>query len=255
MEKIPKKNINMSFTYEEYKKIIYSVKKNGFEISNYENIDKHLKAVIFRHDIDFSPSKALKIAEIENNLSIKSIYFVLLSTNFYNVFSLENQTIFKRIISLGHEIGLHFDETKYVYLKSNDIKKFVNEEAETLGRALGVNIKTVSMHRPSKNTLENNYVFNNLINAYSFKYLYDIKYISDSRMNWKQNPFELLENIETKKVQILTHPFWFDEEVLTVKEKLMNFIEISRNERFKFMKNNFTDIEEYIDSFNENYYE
>ena len=60
-----------------------------------------------RHDVDFSPHRSLKIAQIENELGISAYYFVLLRSSFYNLLEREISQIFQEIIKLGHIIGLH----------------------------------------------------------------------------------------------------------------------------------------------------
>ena len=64
-----------------------------------------------RHDIDFSLKKALEFAEVEQEQKIRSTYFVLLTTDMYNAMSKEAGQKIRAIMKMGHEIGLHFDET------------------------------------------------------------------------------------------------------------------------------------------------
>ena len=71
-------------------------------------LNKQQRFVIMRHDIDFDLEKALFFAEMEAELGVQSTYFFLLRTNHYNVFSREGTDIVKRILGLGHDMGLHF---------------------------------------------------------------------------------------------------------------------------------------------------
>lgn len=103
----------MKFTYEAYENMILSLKKNNYEIVDYKNYEGKERIVILRHDVDFSLEKALEMAELENKLNVSAIYFVLLSTDFYNVASKKSIEIIKKIINSGGTIGLHFDEQKY----------------------------------------------------------------------------------------------------------------------------------------------
>lgn len=103
----------MDFTYDGYIGLIDLLKSKGYIFSNYVNCHEFDKTIIMRHDVDMSLNKALEFAKLEYDNNIKSTYFVLISTNFYNVFSKESRDILNEIRALGHDIGLHFDEKKY----------------------------------------------------------------------------------------------------------------------------------------------
>lgn len=62
------------------------------------------KSVIIRHDIDLQIEKAVKMAEIEHDMNVSSTYFVLVSSNFYNIFSKRNEDYLRRICDLGHAV-------------------------------------------------------------------------------------------------------------------------------------------------------
>jgi peptidoglycan/xylan/chitin deacetylase (PgdA/CDA1 family) len=218
----------------------------GYNISSYSDYHKHEKSIILRHDVDFSPSKALEVAEIEYALDVKSTYFVLLSTEFYNVFSKETSEILKRILGMGYEVGLHFDELRYESASLDEIKKRIYQEAEILGKALDTRIKTVSMHRPSKFTLESSMELDGLLNSYSNKYFRDMKYISDSRMYRREDPHETICSKLHKRIHILTHPFWYNTVNENTKDKLEQFILSSLEERYRCLDNNFRELEEFV---------
>ena len=54
-------------------------KDNGYNFIFYNELKSNLKnQIILRHDIDFSPSFALEMAQIERENEIKSTYFFLI---------------------------------------------------------------------------------------------------------------------------------------------------------------------------------
>lgn len=138
----------MNFTYKSFIELINLLKVMNYQFTNYKEYKKVNKPVIFRHDIDNSLEKALEIARIEHDNKIKSTYFVLLSTDFYNIFSKKSNAILREIINLGHEIGLHFDEKRYEINSSSDLEHYIKYEQDILQRALNIKINCVSMHRP-----------------------------------------------------------------------------------------------------------
>ena len=232
----------MEFTYAAYTKMIHILKNNDYSFTGYHKTDNDEKQVILRHDVDFCLEKALQIARLENELGVKSTFFLLISTDFYNVFSKSSSIIVKEISDLGHEIGLHFDEVKYDVRSSTSLEQHVEFERKILGGATGLSIKTVSMHRPSKWILENDVHFDNCINSYSAEFFNKYKYVSDSRMNWRENVFDIIRSGKYNKLHILTHPFWYSAEKVNMKSKLQEFIDFSKHQRVQSMSENFTDL-------------
>lgn len=200
-----------------------------------------------RHDIDYSIEKSLKLARIEAEEGISSTYFVLLTSEFYNVMAKENIDKLCEIQSLGHDIGLHFDEMNYTYDVGMDmIKEHIMKEADILGTILNLKIDTVSMHRPSKMTLDADYQLGNIVNSYGQKFFKDFKYISDSRCRWRENVEEIISSMKFKHLHILTHAFWYNEDDKNIENSVMSFINGGNVERYRIMEQNITDLSSII---------
>lgn len=240
----------MDFTYEGYIELIKLLKDKGYDFCRYLNYDKYKKTVIFRHDIDNSLEKALEIAKIEHENNITSTFFVLLSTNFYNIFSKESNDILRGIIALGHDVGLHFDEKRYDISSIKELEYWVLKESKILEETLGEKVNSVSMHRPSKWILENDIHFDGIINSYSKEFLSDFKYLSDSRMRWREDVISIVDSEVYDRLHILTHAFWYADNNETMEEKLNKFIGDGRKERYYYLKDNIKDIEEIISEYN-----
>ena len=104
----------MEFTCQAYRELLSLLRQRGYAFRNYHNYEEAPRCVILRHDVDTSLSQAVRLAELEAEEGVCSTWFVLLRTDFYNVFSRAGAEALERIRSLGHEIGLHFDEASYV---------------------------------------------------------------------------------------------------------------------------------------------
>lgn len=64
------------FTLDNYRKLIMIALSNGFQFISYtDEYDANRKDILWRHDVEFEPDIALKMAKIENDLGIKSTYF------------------------------------------------------------------------------------------------------------------------------------------------------------------------------------
>lgn len=232
----------MEFSYKAFSDLIDLLKKKGYIFSSYHNYKEKEKCVIFRHDVDSSIEKALELAKIERLKDIKSTYFMLLSTNFYNIFSKDSYRMLSEIIDLGHEIGLHFDETRYEIKSNEEFKLHVENEIKVLEILFKKPIRSVSMHRPSKWVLDNDIVFDNIVNSYSNDFFKSFKYVSDSRMNWREDVVKIIKSDEYKKLHILTHPFWYAENNESMKDKLTRFINSANKQRTKYQEDNFRDL-------------
>lgn len=237
----------MDFTYKEYINLINLLKRKNYQFTNYNNYKKTNKSVIFRHDIDNSLEKALEIAKLENENDVKSIFFVLLSTDFYNIFSKKSNALLRGIMNYGHKIGLHFDEKRYVIANKEELEQYVEYERNILESVIETSLDAVSMHRPSKWILENDIQFETIVNSYSKEFYNQFKYLSDSRMYWREDILTIIESEQYDKLHILTHPFWYSNKNEKIETKLFDFINVSRLNTFRNLKDNFRDLEEYID--------
>ena len=157
-------NLTPSFTYRGYEGLISLLRNEGYAFSSYESWREYNKVVILRHDIDVDIPKALKLAELETELGVSSVYYVLLRSDLYNFSSERNVAMLKQISNLGHEVGLHFDETFY---NGKDKAQHVLREAKVLSEVIGAPVKSVSMHRPSQACLSENWQIPGIINSYS----------------------------------------------------------------------------------------
>ena len=203
------------FSFKEYKTILNFIKDN-YQIIDYSDVTDNTNSfAIVRHDVEFSPHRALDIAKIDKELGIKSSYFFQIRNNCYNSLSGENVNIIKKISNLGHHIGAHINTSQFN--SQNSLESFVVEDIETLSKYTNLNVDRFSFHRPKPYQLREYIKINGYINAYDDKYFhyYDkiqpkklrVKYIADSNNNWKYG-YPLNLNVdEVDKLQLLTHPF------------------------------------------------
>ncbi|MDR1898139.1 MAG: hypothetical protein LBR10_15270 [Prevotellaceae bacterium] len=199
---------------------------NGYVIGNYQTYTDFEKVCILRHDIDVDIAKAVKFAEIEHAMDgVQASYFVLLNTSFYNAFEARNIKGIKKIANLGHLVGLHFDETQYVWGKNiNCLTEYILKEVNLLEQIIEIPVNIISMHRPSKFLLESNLCVPGIINTYSALFFKDFKYLSDSMHTWREDAEKIIIDGKFKRIHILTHPFWYTDQPETMRDKVYNFI-------------------------------
>ena len=235
----------MNFTYSDYSALIGLLREKGYAFSSYVNYPGRGRCVILRHDIDYSLEQAVKLARLEKELGVRSTYFVLLSSDFYNPASSSSYRDLHEILDLGHDIGLHFDETAYDYDRFG-IEYYIRKEARILSDLIGVNISSFSLHRPNHFTLETQIRIPGLINSYGEEFFNGFKYLSDSRRRWREPVEEIIEKGEYEKLHILTHAFWYHDEERDISRTVLDFIRSASRERESTMKDNITDLEQIL---------
>lgn len=232
----------MEFTYDAYKNLIRLLKKNKYTITDYHDYVKAEYPCILRHDIDYSLDKAVRFSQMEAFMGVRSTYFVMLTNQFYNVLSRSARESLKELIACGHEIGLHFDETAYGQCSSEEWIDQILYEKELLENVCGQKVSVVSMHRPTKEMLEKDLKIPGMVNSYSGKFFTDFKYVSDSRMNWREDVELYVKSRLYKCMHILTHAFWYEETVHDMKTSLNVFLDEARKKRYDALQCNFTDL-------------
>ena len=126
----------MEFTFQAYRDLLALLRERGYAFRGYHDYETARRCVILRHDIDTSLSQAVRLAELEAEEGVWSTWFVLLRTDFYNAFSKAGTEALLRIQSLGHEIGLHFDEASYVpALGPEEVVQSITKECGLLAGA------------------------------------------------------------------------------------------------------------------------
>ncbi|MFA7230399.1 MAG: glycoside hydrolase family 20 zincin-like fold domain-containing protein [Victivallaceae bacterium] len=108
------------FTWSEYKKLLSELSKPKYKVLPLREFNKDNSSdkvlVALRHDSDSHPLKALKMAEIEKTMGIKSTYFLLHSAKYYGKVKdgviIRNEAIdelAQKLYNMGFEVGIHRD--------------------------------------------------------------------------------------------------------------------------------------------------
>jgi hypothetical protein len=200
------------FSLEYYKEILESIKIGGYRFGDFIQDKGESDIFLLRHDVDKEVEYALGMAHIEKNLKIHAHYFFLIHSPLYNVMEKETWNMIYEIHSLGHTIGLHFDERKVVR-ESGDFKQDVLTDLGWLKSIFPFSQAIVSFHNPSENAI-NHKSCEHYRCAYDPQYFSgETKYISDSNRNFREK--DIIEKFKSHawpRVQMLIHPiWWFDE--------------------------------------------
>lgn len=80
----------MDFTLRKYSQLLEALKSSGVSFQ-------------LRHDVDLLPHNSLQVAEIENMLGLRAVYYFRMVPESYD------EVVVKEIHALGHEIGYHYE--------------------------------------------------------------------------------------------------------------------------------------------------
>lgn len=236
----------MEFTYAAYRALISLLKQKDYQFCGYFDYADKDQCVIMRHDIDYCVDRAVSLAQVEQEEGICSTYFVLLKTDFYNPASKRMHDSLRAIKDMGHEIGLHFDETVYQGCEPEKLPELIQKEAGILGDICGFPIRSFSMHRPNRVTLEKSLEIPGLVNSYGQEFFQEFKYLSDSRRNWREPILDIIKRNEHARLHILTHAFWYREQEESLQKTVYDFICEAKLERYANFAANIRNLEEIV---------
>ena len=131
---------NLDFTFAKYQELCLAILHTEYvplTVQDYFGYSSD-KFIILRHDIDRKVENALKMAHLENELSIASTYY------FRKTHDVFKPDIIKKISELGHEIGYHYEVLDKVKGDLELAIKLFEQELSEFRKL--VDVKTVCMH-------------------------------------------------------------------------------------------------------------
>jgi len=173
----------IDFTLRKYEELCHTVQQKYKIYSVYEYLKQKPAgtSVIMRHDVDRRVMNALFMAELEHDLGIWSTYYFRYPYTF-------NKDVIRKIKSLGHEIGYHYEvlsKAKGDYQKAISLFQMELQEFRKI-----CEIDTISMHGSPLSRFDNRdlwkkFGFENFgIFGEAYLSLTGMTYFSDTGRNW-----------------------------------------------------------------------
>ena len=223
-------SVARSFSWSGYRSLVQSFLDKGYEAKLFGELDSAASHVVLRHDIDFSLKAAVDIARIEADLGVRAHYYVLLQTECYNLCSSKDWGRVVEITELGHDVGLHFDASRYGQ-GIDTLEHAADRECDILASIVGCDITSISFHRPAQTLLGLDRQLAGRDHAYQPKYFSDIAYVADSRGLFRYgHPLDHKAFEQSKAMQLLTHPIWWAETEAPEKMALLDKLLTDRAE-------------------------
>ncbi len=209
------------FTRENYRRLL-DLAGSNYAFRIYHNFDPQERFILWRHDVDFSPQAAMKLAEIEAAEGVQSTYFVCLHSEFYNLLDADCTRCVKACLSLGHDIGIHFDSDYYGLMSEQQLEDRLDWERNLLEDLFAAEVKAFSFHNPTESTLGcDKWSYAGVINTYAHYFRSKVGYCSDSNGYWRFSRLEdVLRSGEHEALQVLTHAGWWQTQAMSPHDRI-----------------------------------
>lgn len=208
---------SVSFTFDWYGSFLSRFREVGRSFQPFD-AEPGPPSIFLRHDVDFSPRKALRMAGIEAERDVSATYFFLLTSPLYNGFDAEIRRVVAEIEDLGHEVGLHFDASQYWDGEPEEevLTDQINEELRAMDTFVDDPIDVIAFHNPEDWVLDR--TFDDFSHTYEPRFFSEMAYVADSNHRWRTDP-PFPDGIP-ETVQVLTHPVLWDDADRTKNEVL-----------------------------------
>ena len=236
----------VEFTFEWYGDFLDRLLAHGCTFRSYRD-EVRPGDVILRHDVDWSPRRALQVARMEAERGVEATYFFLVTSPFYNVLHKPNREILARLESMGHDVALHFSTHQYWSEEppEGDLVDRVRAEQRVLLTVTHDPVNTVSFHRPPEWAVRRS--FGGFESTYEERFFTDIAYRGDSNQRWREEP-PLADGVPDR-MQVLTHPGLWGEEDAGFEERLTALEDETLGRTRRFMDEQFVEKKYNIDEF------
>jgi hypothetical protein len=226
------------FTLESYRELLLHLRNQYHFVRFPEFARAPVPKLILRHDIDASLEPAIRFATLENKLGIKATYFVAFSMKYYSLHDESGFDALRKISSLGHEIGLHYDSLAYRKY-GRKIRDVLDSEMELLSLLVRKPVRVIARHNVTISGKDPFEGCRRPLNAYNPEFFKDALYLSDSCRSWYLKDLKRLIFETPQEVQLLIHPLLWTEKALPREQILDKFfadIERGNSEYLKAWK-------------------
>ncbi len=195
------------FSFRGYTAMIKALQTKGYKVVGFDALCAERAHLVLRHDIDMSLAAAAELAELERDLGLRAHYFVLVASEFYNVFTTEAGALLRRIAEAGHAIGLHFDVGER---RGAALDAAAACELAALEAVLDQPVRMISLHRPRADLVGYAQRIAGRPHTYEPRFVHKIGYCSDSQGGWHRgDPLSHPAVAAGTALQLLTHPIWW----------------------------------------------
>lgn len=174
---------------------------------------------LLRHDVDYDPRAALRMALREDRKGVCATYFFQCDSSFYRCEAPSTSAMIREILARGHRLGLHFDA------RAIPDDASVVERVETAAARLETRferpVEAVSFHAPTHRPVERLELAGGRINTYGAPLRARVDYVSDSNQDFRgKDLLGMFRAASPRRLQVLIHPFWWRSRPSSIAVKL-----------------------------------
>jgi hypothetical protein len=196
-----------------YSKIIRTALSRGYRFAPFRHSLNDKQPTIFlRHDVDYSLTLALKMAQANEALGVRGTFFLLFRSEIYNVLSPASIALAKKIHELHQFLGMHAVARVHGD-GSQALQQGVSRDFKSLRNSIPQIHAICSWHNPTPELIrqfrEKRFV-GGLLNTYASDFTQRVAYMSDS--NRRHSVEDFLSALDPEKhpfLQFLFHPLYW----------------------------------------------
>lgn len=197
-----------------YAELVRAFVSLDYACKTFDEFSPNRRDLILRHDVDIDLDAAVAMAHVEQEAGWRSTYFVLLTSEFYNLLSKSGRATLCALCEMGHDVGLHFDPTAYDVVLDNE--SLIRKECDILEGLVGRAVRVIAPHRPGsacRQWLGASFSPAGRVHPYQPRFFLEAAYASDSRGYWAfGHPLDCPKLGEGRGLQLLTHPhLWLND--------------------------------------------
>jgi hypothetical protein len=214
------------FTRENYSRLL-ELAKRSYTFRRFTDWVPSERFVLWRHDVDFSPQAAVKLAEREADAGVVATYFVWLHSDFYNLLERDVTDCVRALARLGHDVGLHFDTGYAAVVDAPGLMAGLSREQQILEDLLEQPVRVFSFHNPTPETRAfGAATYAGLTNAAADVFYREVAFCSDSNGYWRDRRLEdVLTAASDPRLQVLTHPEMWQDMAMAPRERVQRCID------------------------------
>ena len=215
--------MSCQFTATHYRELLEAAKAGGYRFVGFERAPEP-GDLLLRHDVDLSLPAAVGMAEIEAELGVRSTWFLMTRSVFYNLRSKEGVDALAQLRASGGWIAHH------AVWPDVDLDEPVDFE------------RVVAWHNPEPEYVSD--PVDGAVNVMTAPWFDPGHYRSDSNQHWRNGcPHEQLAAGEFEWLQLLIHPEIWMYDGKTMGETMRSFLDGDREARLEHLRHDRIDLE------------
>jgi hypothetical protein len=225
------------FRYTYFRQLLYTARSRfvAHVLSNApEVLPNNGPPILFlRHDIKFSLSKALRMAEIESEYGLPASYMVRADSPLYSLKERQARIQLLEIVQMGHEVGLLFDLARETRQSSSYLRLVESEirlACERIEQIICRPVRSLSLQRTIPLLFGGPLLISGRVNADSSELR--TWCLSDSSGYCRSgDPIQQIDSPQGPVLQLILHPIWWGERHLPAPQRLQEFFDFATREK------------------------